>query len=384
MTHPTHVTRRSAVLTSGVLAASALLSGTSPAWAQGGKASSAKSCVIAQIVDISPSQQDVSKDFLIGSRAAWQDINLKGGIRGVKVTHQTVETDGSAASVRQAIDTVQGHADCIALSGSVGDRVAAQVMEASSRSVLTLAHAAPWLQNSDRQIDDKTFPIFAPRQAQIAHALKTLAVMGLKELGAVYGSAQDYAACHEELEKIAAGQQFRLQAFQGSSSLRQLGQKLTSNTPGVLLFVGGTPELAEFTQGLEQQARQRYIVALADVNLQVLKDMGAARGTPIIATQPVPLDTAALPVVRAYRETLARLFDEPPTALSLAGYVAARYTYEVLASIDAPLTRQNALAAFQKRSPLDLGGFRISFDAQRRGSSFVTQSMLARDGRLIG
>ena len=110
----------------------------------------------------------------------------------------------------------------------------------------------------------------------------------------------------------------------------------------------------------------------------------AARGTPIIATQPVPLDTAALPVVRAYRETLARLFDEPPTALSLAGYVAARYTYEVLASIDTPLTRQNALAAFQKRIPLDLGGFRISFDAQRRGSSFVTQSMLARDGRLIG
>ena len=50
--------------------------------------------------------------------------------------------------------------------------------------------------------------------------------------------------------------------------------------------------------------------------------MGAARGTPIIATQPVPLDNAALPVVRAYRETLARLFDEPPTALSLAGYIA--------------------------------------------------------------
>jgi hypothetical protein len=35
-------------------------------------------------VDTSQEQQDVAKDFLIGSRAAWQDINLKGGLRGFK------------------------------------------------------------------------------------------------------------------------------------------------------------------------------------------------------------------------------------------------------------------------------------------------------------
>ena len=39
------------------------------------------------------------------------------------------------------------------------------------------------------------------------------------------------------------------------------------------------------------------------------------------ATQPVPLVNSSLPVVRSYRETLARLFDEPPTPLSLAGYM---------------------------------------------------------------
>lgn len=340
--------------------------------------------VIAQIVDTSAAQQDVSKDFLIGSRAAWQAINLKGGIRGVKVTHQTIETDGTAVSIGQALEGAQRNADCIALSGCVGNRVAAMLMDTSNGGSLSMANTAPWLQSSDLIVDDKTFPIFAPRQAQITYALKTLAVMGLKELGAVYGSAQDYAAHHQELEKIAARLQFKLQPFRGGANLRQLGQKLTLNTPAVLLFLGGTPELAEFTQGLDQQARQRYIVALADVNLQVLKDMGAARGTPIIATQPVPLDNAALPVVRAYRETLARLFDEPPTALSLAGYIAARYTFEVLARVDAPLTRQNALTEFQKRNDVDLGGFRISFDPQRRGSSYVTQSMLARDGRVIG
>lgn len=85
-----------------------------------------------------------------------------------------------------------------------------------------------------------------------------------------------------------------------------------------------------------------------------------------------------------YRETLTHLFDGPPTALSLAGFIAARCTQQVLMSVEALLTRQNALAALQKRSDLDVGGFRVTFDAQRRGSCYVTQSMLSRDGRQIG
>ena len=45
---------------------------------------------------------------------------------------------------------------------------------------------------------------------------------------------------------------------------------------------------------------------------------------------------------------------------------------------------QSALAAFQRRSAIDLGGFRVSFDQRRRSGGFVTQSMLMPDGRVIG
>lgn len=353
-------------------------------WAQPGKPAASRGVVVAQVVDFSQAQQDVSKDFLIGSRAAWQDINARGGIRGRQVQHLALETDGTPASLRAALDSVRDNPSCVVLSGSVGDQIASQIATPSRQGGLDIAHAAPWLQNSSLEIDDKTFPIFAARQEQIAYALKTLSVMGLKELGAIYATAKDHAAYRVEVERIATGMQLKLQSFQGEGDLRMLGQKLTPGTPAVLLFVGGTPELAAFTQGLEKQARQRYVVALADVNLQTMLQMGAARNTPVIATQPVPLVNASLPVVRSYRETLARLFDEPPAPLSLAGFIAARYTYEVLNDIDGPLTRQSTLAAFQRRSSLDIGGFRISFNPQRRSGSYVTQSMMTVDGRLIG
>jgi hypothetical protein len=96
------------------------------------------------------------------------------------------------------------------------------------------------------------------------------------------------------------------------------------------------------------------------------------------------MPTSPLPVVRRYREVLARLFDEPPAALSLAGFIAARYTFEVLDAIDGPITRASALAAFQRRQDVDVGGYRVSFSGQRRGAAFVTQTMLTSDGRVIG
>ena len=214
--------------------------------------------------------------------------------------------------------------------------------------------------------------------------MKNLSAMGTNEIGAVYGTSKDYAVYKTEVDRIASLMQLKLQTFQSQRSLRELGQTLTPKTPAVLLFIGGTPELAEFTQGLEKQARQRYVVALADVNLQVMQQMGAGRNTLVIATQPVPMVTSSSAVVRSFRETLGRLFDEPPTSLSLAGFIAARYTFEVLSRMEGALTRPSVLSAFQKRSNVDLGGFQVNFDNQRRSSAYVTQSMMTLEGRVIG
>jgi ABC-type branched-subunit amino acid transport system substrate-binding protein len=365
-----------------LLGAGAACLGT-PLLAQPGR-TAGRPFTIAQVHDTTPAQLDVSKDFLIGSRAAWQDINAKGGVRGRPVQHTSIEVDGSPASLRAAVAKVRDNPAVVALSGSCGDPVATGLMQLLRQDNLPIAHVAPWLQNSTIEIDERTFPIFAARQEQIAHALKSLSTIGMQEVGAVFAAGEEYRLYHDDLERVAADLKLKLQSFRGDGDLARLGQRLNASAPAVVLFVGGTPELVQFTQGLERQARQRYVVALADVNLQTMMQMGAARSTPVIATQAVPMVTAGLPVVRAYRETLARLFDEPPTPLSLAGFIAARYTFEVLNEVDAMPTRQNVLAAFQRRAPLDVGGYRVAFDPRRRSATFVTQSMLTIDGRVIG
>jgi ABC-type branched-subunit amino acid transport system substrate-binding protein len=373
-------TTRRRVLAAG---AGAFLAGAAPAWAQPGR-TAGKPLTVAQIHDTSVAQQDVSKDFLIGSRAAWQDINAKGGVRGRPVQHLSIEVDGTLPSLQAAVASIKDNHGCVCLSGTCGDPVATQLVGMLRQENVAIAHVAPWLQNSSLEVDDRTFPIFAARQEQIGHALKSLTVMGVQDLGAVYASSQEYSMYHQDLERIAAEFKVKLQSFRADGELARLGQRLTQSTPAILLFVGGTPELVQFTQGLDKQSRQRYVVALADVNLQTMVQMGASRSTPVIATQAVPMVNASLPIVRTYRETLSRLFDEPATPLSLAGFIAARYTYEVLADVDGALTRQGALAAFQRRGQVDVGGYRIAFNPQRRSATYVTQSMLTVDGRVVG
>lgn len=342
-----------------------------------------RSLGIVQIVDTSAAQQDISRDFLIGSRAAWQDINARGGLRGRPVQHMVIEVDGSLPSLRAALETIKNQAQYVALCGTAGDRTAMQVEQLLRQEQIDIAHVAPWLHNTEVQ-GERTFSIFASRQEQIVHALKSLSANGVSELGAVYATAQEDALYRADVERAAADLKLKLIRYTPKGSLQQTGMSLNANTPAILLFLGGTPELAQFTQGLEKQTRQRYVIALADVNLQTMAQLRAARNTAVIATQVVPMVNAGLPVVRAYRETLARLFDEAPTALSLAGFIAARYAQEVLQAIETTPTRQNVLHAFQRRIPLDLGGFRISFNGLRRGSPYVTQSMLSLDGRIVG
>lgn len=290
------------------------------ALAQDSKAAAgSRSLTVAQIVDTSARQQDVSKDFLIGSRAAWQDINSRGGLRGRPVTHLSVEVDGSAESLRSALVSLRDNPSCIVLSGSAGDPVASQITASLRSQNFQVAHVAPWLQNASLEVDDRTFPIFAARQEQIGHALKSLSVMGVDALGVIYASTQERTRYQGELERIAQQMKLRLQNYngEGEGELNRLGLRLNNTSPAVMLFLGGTPELVQFTQGL-------------------------------------------------------------------AGFIAARYTHEVLQDIDGNLTRQSALAAFQRRASLDLGGYRVSYDQNRRSATYVTQSMLTADGRVLG
>ena len=337
----------------------------------------ARPVAVAQIVDLSAPQQDVSRDFLIGSRAAWADFNARGGLRGQAVQHLVLETDGSPERLRQAWQAAHDEPACVALSGCAADGAAATIAALQAGGG-ALALAAPWLHRQWHDAGDTVFSIFADYQAQIGHAVRSLAAMGVPQAGVVFA--------RPELQRQLQGSVAQAGAAMGLRTEVLSAAHTRTAPPAIVLFVSGTPELHEYVSRLALPAgRQCYVVALADVNLQVLAQLGGQRrNVSVIATQPVPLVTASLPIVRAYRAVMARLYDEPPSPQGLAGFIAARYTAEVLASVAGPLQRASVLAAFRRRQGVQLGGYAVAYQGGRPSHAQVTQSMLTADGRIVG
>lgn len=333
---------------------------------------------VVQIVDLSPLHQDVSRDFFVGSRAAWTDINARnGGIRGRAVQHVVLETDGSEQAVRAAWQAAQENPSCMVLSGCASDSVAAAIAALQSDSP-TMAHAAPWLHRKWLDKSDTVFHIFPDYQAQISHAIRSLAVMGVQQAGAVFASQVLQQQLQDLVSEAGKSEGLRIQ------TLSAIGGN--SAPPAMVLFIGGTPELHDYVTRLAlPQGRQCFVIALADVNLQVLAQLGGIpRNISVIATQAVPLVTSGMSIVRSYRDVMSRLYDEPPSPQGLAGFIAARYTAEVMASVSGPITRANLLSAFRKRAEIRIGGYTVTYRDRKLSHSQVTQSMLTSDGRIVG
>ena len=356
---------------------------TSTAQAAASEPRAKTSAYVAQLFDTSMSQQDVSRDFMIGSRCAWQEMQQSNKTH-LNVRHRPLEVNGNAQQLESTLSSLIEDPNCIALSGTVGQGTArwvAQALERQTQGPGRLIQVAPWLH--DLKPSSTSIRAFASFEVQIGHALKTLSVVGLKEVGVVFANLQEQSLYDPVLKRLSQQHQLQVRVYVAHQGYYQLGLDLPMDAPPVLLFMSGTPELAQFSKAAGKSNRHRYAIGMADINSQTLTQMGLGRNVPVVITQVVPVVNSALPVIREYRQALGKYFDEPPSALSLSGYISARVTQKLLSQSGAH-TRSQVAALASSRWSMDMGGYDIESDGQSLHKAYVTQSMVASDGRLIG
>jgi hypothetical protein len=339
---------------------------------------------VTQLLDMSPDQQQLSRDYSTGIRLAFAELK-KAGLPVPQLS--SVETDGSAAATRAALQVIKDDPAQVALLGTAGEGLALASLQESARLKMDIAHVAPWLADPQLDADPRLFALFASREEQIRYVLKTLSVVGVSELGLVYPSQQHADTMQAGMSVIADRLQLKTRSLviPKGQDITAFAAKLPANAPFFLMFMGGSIELALFTQGLGARNLQRYVLCLSDVDTNTFMQLNPGKKVPVIFTDVVPNPhTSKLPVVRAYRVALQRLFDEAPTPVSLAGYLAGRYAATVLAAAGAGATRARVLAEFQRRRPLELDGWHLAYGAQGRASSFVSQTMLNTSGNFVG
>ncbi|MDB5829690.1 MAG: hypothetical protein JWQ73_3910 [Variovorax sp.] len=338
---------------------------------------------MTQLMDMSPSQQALSRDYATGFRLAFAELKVATGLR---VELKFIELDGSDAALLGAIQTVKNDTAQVALIGTVGESLALASLKQAERSGLEIAHVAPWLADSRFDGNANLFALFASREDQIRYVLKGLATMGVSELGIVYPSAAYEAALQPGTAQIIERLKLkaRVLTVPTDHDLESLGGRLDPNAPYFLLFMGGAIELALFTRGLGKRGVQRYVVCLSDVDTNTFMQLNPGKSVPIIFTRVVPDPRGSkLAVVRAYRAALQRYFDEDPSPTSFAGYLGGRYAASVIASAGPNPGRARVLSEFKRRVAANLDGWRFDFEANGRASSYVSQTLLNSNGSFI-
>ena len=340
---------------------------------------------LAQLLDSSQDQQEISRDYSTGVRLAVNDFN-RTARRRIQLVN--FESDGTAGSLKTIMQSVRKEPGLCAFIGTAGERLSLDSIQAARFEGLAISHLAPWLSDSRFDNDRDVLPVFATRELQIRYAMKSLEALGIADIGLVYSNEREYASLHVGVDAAAQALKLRPVVYvpKGSETTATIASRLPSTSPAVLLFLGGTVELSQFAQGLSARKLQRYVISLADIDVTTLVQLGVGRAVPLILTQVVPNpQNSNIPSVREYRASLKAQFDETPSQISLAGYLAARYVLPIVARMERSPTRESVLAEFERRPSEDIGGFQIGFNpTQRRGSSYVTQTMLTGDGRLVG
>ena len=210
--------------------------------------------------------------------------------------------------------------------------------------------------------------------------------MGMNELCVVYGSAGEQSLYNTQIESAArsAGLKLKSLATERGQGLDAMASRLPA-TAGLVMYLGTSAELALLTQGMAARRDRRFVLALGDVDMPSLQQMMPGKGVPVILTQVVPNpQKASQPVVVEYRQRLKSLFDEAPSPISLAGYLSGQFALELAQASGGRPSREMLTAELARRSTRDLKGWRVEFREDRRGSRFVTHTLLASDGRLVG
>ena len=314
----------------------------------------ARDIVIGQVVEYGGELGEAARDYVAGAKVYFDSINSRGGVNGMHIRHEVL--DAKSGDVRERTHELVAERKVDVLFGYLGDpalAAAAQEPALQGRIALVapLAGGAP-----PAAIAGNVFfvrPTYEAEMRQIETHFRALQVTRFVVLR------------DDQLEDLAAIQKQNAQA---------------------LIVLAGTVRTAEFVKRYVPRDPGVMIVALSTVNHRTMFELlGPKLAHGVMVTQVVP--NPGLPdstLQKEHLDAIRKFRDEPPSHLTLEGFMAAKVLVEAVRRAGASPTRESILASMQRMGRVDLGGFTVDLSRNGRDhGAFVDIAMIRRDGGLL-
>ena len=345
---------------------------------------------VGVVLDQNGINADTGRDYIAGARTWFDHINATGGINGRRIQVILKDDEGSPANaVRLTRDLIdQDKVD--ALFGFVGDDSLSAVAEDARFLASKTVLFAPL---SGAEIGSATDAIVFVRPSykeEVRYAIRHFGQLSVSRFTVVFAdnnfgrsiSAEIRAQLGADGKKPIAEIAIPLSL----SGLGNLARDVLAQKPQVIVVAADTITTAEFVKKARSLDISAQIVALSTVNHRTLMELAKAdfaTGTMITQVVPNPLSRITK-LQNDHLNLLAKYRDEPPSHLTLEGFLAAKAFVKLLERTGRELSRASIAAAVTGSPRYDLDGMTVSFGGKNdRGSRFVDIAYLRKSGTML-
>ncbi|HEY2629205.1 MAG TPA: ABC transporter substrate-binding protein [Usitatibacter sp.] len=314
----------------------------------------ARDIVVGQVVEYGGELGEAARDYVAGAKIYFDSLNSRGGLNGMRIRLEVL--DAKANDVRERTHELVDERKVDVLFGYLGD------------PALAAAAQEPVLQGR--------IAVVAPLAGGVPPA--SLA-------GNVFYVRPTYEAEMRQIETHFRALQLTRFAVLRDDELNDL-EAISKRNAQALIVLASTVRTAEFVKRYRPRDPGAMIVALSTVNHRTMFELlGPKLAHGVMVTQVVPNPGLAESTLqKEHLDAIHKFRDEPPSHLTLEGFMAAKVLVEGLRRSGASPTRESILASMQRMGRVDLGGF--SVDLSRNGrdhGAFVDIAMIRRDGGLL-
>jgi ABC-type branched-subunit amino acid transport system substrate-binding protein len=340
--------------------------------------------VLGHSGDLSGTSAALTKDYLRGMNAYFDDLNRKGGLRGEKIKLVSMDDgfnpDRTAENAKALID--QNAVALVGLRGTANVLKILPIVQAAGIAQVGNTSGAKSLR--DPFVPD-VFHLRASTTDEIEAAVGHAWTIGVTRIAAVYQDdafgKEGLEALNEALKKRGATPAALAPVPRGTVDVAAAVKGMVDAKPQAVLFIGQSKPAAALIKGVRAQGidPQFFVLSVAS---GLHGDLGpAAAGVIVSQVVPYPFTDLGNPAVREYQSVIAQTVDKRYSYNSMEGFLNAKLIARALSRTSAPVTRAKVVSALEGFHNEDLGGFSVTYGkGSNIGSHFVALTMIRADG----
>jgi branched-chain amino acid transport system substrate-binding protein len=343
--------------------------------------------IIGQSAPTSGFMASAMQGVLAGEQLAFDEVNKKGGIngRGIKLV---ILDDGF--DPKRSLDnarTLVEQQGAVALFGFAGTAQTAAVLPYITEKrvpLISIYSGSPALRVKPNRYFFTTQASYAD---ELVKMTRNLVSTQNTKIAIVYQDNEFGKLLQPLAEKIIMAEggtvvASRALANTGADAVA-VAQSLAAFQPqGIIMLVAGPAVVAYVKANRSTLAVPIYTLSLS-VNIAVLNALGDdARGLAISRATPYPWN-GITPLPKAFAAQMQRV-GKPLDYDHYVGYINGRILIEGLRKAGSNITSESLTLGMEKLNKIDLGGYRLNYDAQNHhGSNFVEITIVGPGGKFI-